>query len=136
MRRIITPSLTCYSSNENTVHVIISNTANIDITEMNELFSMFEIVSSGKRFKLIFELNELSYISMEAMLEKINHFQKIKHLIIAEAIVVTSPQNKLLQRYYLHCNRSHYPIMIFTNLVSAEIWLNKTIFDHTPIHLN
>ena len=97
----------------------------IDLDEIHQVLETIESLCEGKSFKLIWILSEYSSFSMEALLLRINHNKSMRNKIIAEAIIVNSIQNRLLERYYMNKNESYYPIRLFKSNLSGEIWLKN-----------
>ena len=97
----------------------------IEVNEMLENIEVLKKLSNNLPFKMLVVLSEFTFTSLDAKIILIDHTRKIKHLIIAEAIVVKSLQTRFLENYYFLQNRKFFPIRIFNETSTAKIWLNE-----------
>lgn len=125
MKKVIKKSTFCIITDESLIEIHFYNDVTIDIIEMNEALALIEELSGRKSFKLLWVLNEYTYTTMEAMLERINHNQIIQKKIIAEAIVAQSIHTRLLEKFYFSRCKKYFPIMIFNNIATGKLWLKS-----------
>jgi hypothetical protein len=120
----------------NVLEINYFNDNYIDTPEMREIMSGVGHAARDRKIYVLHLIGEFTMISMDAKLLQINHAVKLRENIMAEAIVVSSIQTRLLEKFYCSKLSMFYSVKLFSNILSAKTWLKETAQGYTEINRN
>jgi hypothetical protein len=125
MKSIVTKTMTAKMSMNGILELNYFNDVFIEESEMVDNIEAINMLCNNSPFKMLVVLNEFTFTSIDAKIILIEYTRKIKHLLIAEAIVVKSMQARLIENYYTLQNKDFYLIRIFNEKNKAKKWLSE-----------
>ena len=111
--------------NENTVHVVFQDMAEIDLEEAKELKESILKHTTGLKYILILDSGkERIDISHDAR-DFIVQDQELNKNIICQAYVAKSMSNKLIFHFFINFHKPGVPVQVFDDLTEANAWIAK-----------
>lgn len=109
----------------NICEIIFKDHVRIELQDMVESFDLVNSFTNHKPVKKLVITGERTEISKEARLFGHEASLKIKHNIIAEAIIVHSLYQKMVINFYSKFIKDNYPTQFFVDTAKAMDWLKS-----------
>jgi hypothetical protein len=109
--------------NDGLVHVYFKPGIEITVPFQDELLSMYNEITDGKKAKFIFEGGEFVSITKDARENAISIEERSPTL--ASAILVMNLGQKIIADFYYLVNKPKQPFKVFSSFPKAIDWLNQ-----------
>lgn len=116
--------------NENTVHVVFQDMAEIDLEEVKELKESILKHTTGLKYILILDSGkkriDISHDARDLLVQD----EELNKDIICQAYVAKSMANKLIFHFFINFHKPDVPVQVFDDLSEAKAWIARQKIIH------
>lgn len=110
---------------DQTVEIMFKDELTFDIEGIKKSYSETKAFTGERKLKRLVISGKHTDITREARQFGLQENEKLKDLVIAEALVVHSFTQKMITNFYLKYIQKSYPAKSFTDIAKAKEWLNS-----------
>jgi hypothetical protein len=110
---------------DNICEIIFKDRVRIELQDMMDAFDLVNSFTNHKPVKKLVITGERTEITKEARLFGHEASLKVKHNVIAEAIIVHSLYQKMVINFYSKFIKDNYPTQFFVDTAKAKDWLKS-----------
>jgi hypothetical protein len=110
---------------DNICEIIFKDRVRIELQDMMDAFDLVNSFTNHKPVKKLVITGERTEITKEARLFGHEASLKVKHNVIAEAIIVHSLYQKMVINFYSKFIKDNYPTQFFVDIAKAKDWLKS-----------
>ena len=111
--------------NENTVHVVFQDLAEIDLEEAKELKESILAHTTGQKYILILDSAKQRIDISHAARDLLVQDDELNKDIICQAYIAKSMANKLIFHFFINFHKPEVPVQVFDSLNEAKAWIAK-----------
>lgn len=109
---------------DQTLEIVFKDDITFDLEAIQSCYKETEAYTGGKKLKRLVISGKKTDITKEARQYGLKENERLKDLVIAEALVVHSFTQKMITNIYLKYIQKSYPAKSFTDIDKAKEWLN------------
>jgi hypothetical protein len=110
---------------ERTIEIAFSDKVMLDLEAIKEVDRYCEKMVAGRKIKRLIIGGRNTQITREARMYGQDNNKKNRHMVIAEAFVVTSLPQKMVANFYMAFIKDYFPVRFFTDITKAREWLSQ-----------